>query len=32
MQLRIQKHEDPNKEPTYIFDQDYIKKMLKFHK
>lgn len=33
IQLRIQaQNEESSKEPTYIFDIEYIKKMLKFHK
>ena len=32
IQLRVQKSEESSKEPEYIFDTEYLKKMLKFHK
>lgn len=32
IQLRVQKGEESSKEPEYIFDTEYLKKMLKFHK
>lgn len=32
IQLRVQKSEESSKDPEYIFDTEYLKKMLKFHK
>ena len=32
IQLRVIKNEDNKKEPEYVFDTEYLKKMVKFHK